>query len=120
MTADAAGATECFVYLTLLGTTEPVTAGRLRLETGRRGDPVELRLSDERFETARMGGLFGALRDAGPDHWGRRVIEKHSGLAAPGELDNLLLVRRFDRERTAHGHRRARMLSAAACFMPLR
>ena len=26
-----------------------------------------------------MKGVFGALRDAGPDYWGRRVIEKHFG-----------------------------------------
>jgi serine/threonine-protein kinase HipA len=30
------------------------------------------------------------LRDAGPDYWGRRVIEKHAGLAQLGELDYLL------------------------------
>ena len=31
------------------------------------------------YETQRMHGLFGALRAAGPDFWGRRVIEKHAG-----------------------------------------
>ncbi len=31
-----------------------------------------------------------ALRDAGPDYWGRRVIEKHAGAAQLGELDYLL------------------------------
>jgi serine/threonine-protein kinase HipA len=30
------------------------------------------------------------LRDAGPDYWGRRVIEKHSGKTTLGELDYLL------------------------------
>ena len=30
------------------------------------------------------------MRDAGPDHWGRRVIEKHAGVAQLGELDYLL------------------------------
>ncbi|MBK6674296.1 MAG: HipA domain-containing protein [Proteobacteria bacterium] len=35
-------------------------------------------------------GLFGALRDAGPDYWGRRVIEKHAGIATLDELDYLL------------------------------
>jgi serine/threonine-protein kinase HipA len=34
--------------------------------------------------------VFGALRDAGPDYWGRRVIEKHAGKAQLGELDYLL------------------------------
>jgi serine/threonine-protein kinase HipA len=34
--------------------------------------------------------VFGALRDAGPDYWGRRVIEKHAGKPQLGELDYLL------------------------------
>lgn len=34
--------------------------------------------------------MFGALRDAGPDGWGRRVIEKHAGKTQLGELDYLL------------------------------
>ncbi len=37
-----------------------------------------------------MNGVFGALRDAGPDDWGRRVIEKYAGKAQLGELDYLL------------------------------
>lgn len=38
-----------------------------------------------------LNGLFGALRDAGPDYWGRRVIERHAGKAQLGELDYLLV-----------------------------
>jgi hypothetical protein len=38
----------------------------------------------------RLGGVFGALRDASPDHWGRRVIERHAGKPQLGELDYLL------------------------------
>jgi serine/threonine-protein kinase HipA len=53
-------------------------------------DPIELKLEERTFETARLKGVFGALRDAGPDYWGRRVIEKHAGKAALGELDYLL------------------------------
>lgn len=34
--------------------------------------------------------MFGALRDAGPDYWGRAVIERHVGKAPLGELDYLL------------------------------
>ena len=34
--------------------------------------------------------MFGALRDAGPDFWGRRVIERRAGKAELGELDYLL------------------------------
>src|SRR6266567_2386967 len=85
---------ECYVYMTLPGETESVTAGRFELSKDRRGnalghfvygksylardnavaiDPLELKLSDETYETTRLNGVFGALRDAGPDYWGRRV-----------------------------------------------
>ncbi|KRQ15553.1 type II toxin-antitoxin system HipA family toxin [Bradyrhizobium manausense] len=105
------GNTECFVYITLPGQTEAVTAGRFQLAKDRRGnalgrfvygksylsrgdavaiDPVELKLSGETYETGRLNGVFGALRDAGPDYWGRRVIEKHAGVPQLGELDCLL------------------------------
>jgi len=105
------GNTECFVYITLPGETESVTAGRFELTKDRRGNalgrfvygksylargnavavyPIELKLSGETYETARLNGVFGALRDAGPDYWGRRVIEKHAGAAQLGELDYLL------------------------------
>jgi serine/threonine-protein kinase HipA len=110
MTSDSRP-TECYVYLTLPGQVEAVTAGRFQLTTDRHGtplgrfiygrsylarpdavpiDPVELRLSTRVHETTRMGGVFGALRDAGPDHWGRRVIERHLRRGELGELDYLL------------------------------
>ncbi|WP_283234561.1 type II toxin-antitoxin system HipA family toxin [Caenibius tardaugens] len=53
-------------------------------------DPVELKLGAKTYETAGLRGVFGALRDAGPDYWGRRVIEKHAGKAELSELDYLL------------------------------
>lgn len=102
---------ECFVYITLPDQTEPVTAGRFVLTPDRHGtaigrfvygrsyrerpdavelDPVELRLAPRTYETTAMNGVFGALRDAGPDYWGRRVIERHVGRAQLGELDYLL------------------------------
>lgn len=105
------GTSECFVYITLPGETEFVTAGRYELTKDRRDsplgrfvygrsylarsdavaiDPVELKLSTNIYETARLNGVFSALRDAGPDYWGRRVIEKHAGVARFGELDYLL------------------------------
>lgn len=34
--------------------------------------------------------MFGALRDASPDYWGRRIIEHHFGSSAPDEIDYLL------------------------------
>jgi serine/threonine-protein kinase HipA len=109
MTSEAPG--ECFVYITLPGETEPVTAGRLALSVDRRGvpegrfvygrsylerpnavalDPVELKLAPRTYATASMGGVFGALRDASPDYWGRRVIQRHLGKAQPSEMDYLL------------------------------
>ena len=104
-------ATECFVYITLPGEVSPVTAGRFVLTKNARGDalgqfvyrakyledtkaveldPVELKLSKRTYETALLNGVFGSIRDAGPDFWGRRVIEKHAGKAKLGELDYLL------------------------------
>jgi hypothetical protein len=53
-------------------------------------DPIELKLSNTTYSTVHLKGVFGALRDAGPDYWGRRVIEKHAGKSALGEMDYLL------------------------------
>jgi serine/threonine-protein kinase HipA len=103
--------TECFVYITLPGTTEPVTAARFELTADRAGtplgrlvygksylersdtvpfDPVELKLTSRVYETTMLKGVFGALRDASPDSWGRRVIERHVGKSPLSELDYLL------------------------------
>jgi serine/threonine-protein kinase HipA len=102
---------ECFVYMMLPGTTKFVTAGRFVLEQDRHGlpegrfvygrsflareeavplDPIELPLTDRTVSTTQLKGVFGALRDASPDHWGRRVIQKHAGLAQLAEIDYLL------------------------------
>lgn len=107
MTSDR----ECFVYIVPPGQTSFVTAGRLRVTPNRDGvnvgefvyrkqyrqradavalDPVELRLQEGTFETARMNGFFGAIRDAMPDSWGRRVIERNAGVAALDDFDYLL------------------------------
>jgi len=110
-TSDEHADNECYVYITLPGRTEAVTAGRFTLTTDRRGtplgrfvygrryldrddsvpiDPVELKLVRRIYETAALNGVFGALRDAGPDYWGRRVIERHAGKPELSELDYLL------------------------------
>ena len=102
---------ECFVYITLPRHIESVTAGRLVLTTDRRGanigrfvygksylaresaveiDPIDLKLSDATYQSARLQGLFSALRDASPDFWGRRVIERHCGKSGLTEIDYLL------------------------------
>jgi serine/threonine-protein kinase HipA len=102
---------ECYVYVMLPGQTQFVTAGRFVLEEDRRGmpvgrfvygrrylarpdavpiDPIELPLSERTYESTRLKGVFGAIRDASPDYWGRRIIEKHAGLALLDEIDYLL------------------------------
>ena len=102
---------ECFVYITLPGRTMPVTAGKFVLQPDRSGlsrglfvygksylahpdkvpiDPIELKLSDRNHETRALKGVFGAFRDAGPDHWGRQVLERHAGKPELGEIDYLL------------------------------
>jgi len=105
------GARECFVYIALPGQAEFVTAARFVLSTDRAGnprgelvygrsylaradavpiDPVELKLSPTTYQTLNLKGVFGALRDASPDYWGRRVIERHSGGGQLTEVDYLL------------------------------
>jgi len=104
-------ASECFVYITLPGETEFVTAGKFELSTNRQGnptgkfvygqsylkrgdtvpiDPLALKLGNKTYETNLLKGVFGALRDASPDYWGRRVIEKYVGKTELGEIDYLL------------------------------
>jgi serine/threonine-protein kinase HipA len=102
---------ECFVYITLPGQTEPVTAGKYQLNTDRQGrpvgqfvygktylsrddrvefDPVELKLRVPSYRTTKLRGNFGALRDSSPDAWGRKLIEKRLGNLAPTEIEYLL------------------------------
>jgi serine/threonine-protein kinase HipA len=102
---------QCFVYITLPGEMSAVTAGRLDLKPNRFGDvvgrfvygqkylarpnaveidPVELLLANRIYETVQSEGIFSALRDAGPDYWGRRVIDRHVHGNKLSELDYLL------------------------------
>lgn len=102
---------KCFVYIMLPGTTHFITAGRFQLLSNRNDvqfgefiygkkylarpdaveiDPGELYLSQQPYRTTRMHGFFGAIRDAMPDYWGRKVIEHHSE-TYPSEFDYLLL-----------------------------
>jgi serine/threonine-protein kinase HipA len=90
-----------YVHVTLSGQTQPVLAGRYILSARSESlvgqfayarsyrerkeavelDPRELKLGSSAFETARAGGVFGALRDATPDAWGRRLIEQQVAAA---------------------------------------
>lgn len=108
MTSDR----ECYVYIVPPGGATFITAGRFRVSHGRDGnpfgefvygkrylerpdavelDPIELRLGKTQYETVRLKGFFGALRDAMPDYWGRRVIERNAGKAYLDEFDYLML-----------------------------
>jgi hypothetical protein len=139
MTSDGT-ATECFVYITLPGETKPVTAGRFVQERQRSGltlgrfvygrrylarpdsvafDPVELKLSDRTYDTIALGGVFGALRDSGPDYWGRRVIERHAGKPQLGELDYLLHSAEELRRASARPDLDAQELFRRMCFNAL-
>lgn len=102
---------ECFVHIVLPGETEFVPAARFqwlpdegglplgRLIYGRRYlerreavplDPLELPLAPRVYETRTLGGVFGAIRDAAPDHWGRRVIQRHLNAIDLPEIEYLL------------------------------
>lgn len=102
---------ECYVYIQMPRSLEVVTCGRFVLTPLPRGagrgrfvygrsyrsrpdavpvDPVNLPISTETFETSRLGGVFGALRDSSPDAWGRFVIERVLGRSDLTEVDFLL------------------------------
>ncbi|MEO8402626.1 MAG: type II toxin-antitoxin system HipA family toxin [Gammaproteobacteria bacterium] len=102
---------KCFVYIVPPGATEFVTAARFQISSTREGtsigefiygknylarpdavelDPIELRLGQTHYETIRMHGFFGAIRDAMPDFWGRRVIERNAGKLGLDEFDYLM------------------------------
>ena len=87
---------EAYVYIQLPGTVETVPAALLRVQTLPDGiqigrfrygdrylarpeavalDPFRLPLAKQVFEFTQLKGIPGAVRDAAPDAWGRRVIE---------------------------------------------
>jgi serine/threonine-protein kinase HipA len=102
----ASDASSCYVYLQLPQSLEAVTCGRFEQQgdVGRFAydksylahpravelEKSELPLRQGPFETAGLGGLFGALRDASPDAWGRRVLESQLGRGGLSEAGILL------------------------------
>lgn len=100
----------CYVFIQLPGVLEIVPCGRLRADeqlgvvAGKfaylpeyleRGDavsidPFELPLKKGTFTTTRLRGMFGAIRDASPDAWGRRVIEHALRVGELSEIQYLL------------------------------
>ena len=104
---------EVYVYIQLPGQLEPVPAALLRVQTLSDGvqigrfrygdryleregaialDPFALPLARQVFEFTQLKGIPGAVRDAAPDAWGRRVIEHQlrAGAADLHEIDYLL------------------------------
>lgn len=104
---------EAYVYIQLPGTLDTVPAALLRVQTLPDGtqvgrlryghrylarpeavalDPFRLPLAKQVFEFTQLKGIPGAVRDAAPDAWGRRVIEHklERGPADLREIDYLL------------------------------
>ena len=102
---------ECHVFVVLPDETDFVVAGRFRVSTTPDGvpvgefvygrsylsrsdavelDPVELRLSERVYQTTRMDGFFGAIRDSMPDYWGRLLMERRFGRTQLEEFDYLI------------------------------
>jgi serine/threonine-protein kinase HipA len=104
---------QAYVYIQLPGALETVPAALLRVQTLPDGaqigrfrygdryverpdavalDPFRLPLARQVFEFTQLKGIPGAVRDAAPDAWGRRVIEHHlaRGPADLQEIDYLL------------------------------
>ncbi len=122
---------ECFVYLQLPRSLEVVPCARFVREPTRGGafigrliygrsflgredavalDPFQLPLSPREYRTAKLNGMFGVLRDAAPDAWGRRVIEHRLGHQDLDEFDYL----------KAAGDDRAGVLSFGSMAVPPR
>jgi serine/threonine-protein kinase HipA len=100
---------QAYIYIQLPGTLNTVPAALLKVEPLRDGtpvgrfrygdrylarpdavaiDPFELPLGDSVYEFTQLKGIPGAVRDASPDAWGRRVIE-HKLDRAPADLTEL-------------------------------
>jgi serine/threonine-protein kinase HipA len=100
---------QAYVYVQLPGTLNTVPAALLKVENLADGtfvgrfrygdrylerrdaiafDPFQLPLGDTVHEFTKLKGIPGAVRDAGPDAWGRRVIE-HKLERKPEDLEEL-------------------------------
>jgi serine/threonine-protein kinase HipA len=100
---------QAYIYVQLPGTLNTVPAALLKVEKLRDGtfvgrfrygdrylerkyaiefDPFQLPLGNTVHEFTRLKGIPGAVRDAAPDAWGRRVIE-HKLQRSPGDLEEI-------------------------------
>ena len=109
--ANRSAPQECYVYITLPGQTKAVIAGRYSLSTDRSGtalgnfvygrsylsrsdaveiDPIGLKLEARIFQTTINSGVFGGIRDASPDYWGRLIVQRALKRSAVTEVEYLL------------------------------
>ena len=100
---------QAYVYVQLPGSLETVPAGLLKIQKPGAGayvgrfrygdrylqradavalDPFRLPLGKDVHEFSTLKGVPGAIRDAGPDAWGRRVIESKLE-RAPEDLEEI-------------------------------
>ncbi len=100
---------QAYIYVQLPGTLNTVPAALLKVEKLSDGtfvgrfrygdrylrrkdavelDPFRLPLGDTVYELTKLKGIPGAVRDAGPDAWGRRVIE-HKLQRGPADLEEI-------------------------------
>jgi serine/threonine-protein kinase HipA len=100
---------QAYVYIQLPGTLNGVPAALLKVEKLRDGtfvgrfrygdrylerkeavefDPFQLPLGNNVYEFTKLKGIPGAVRDASPDAWGRRVIE-HKLQRGPADLEEI-------------------------------
>ena len=100
---------QVYVYVQLPGALDSVPAALLKIEKQTDGtyvgrfrygdrylqrqdavafDPFQLPLGKSVYEFTKLKGIPGAVRDAGPDAWGRRVIE-HKLERSPGDLEEI-------------------------------
>lgn len=90
---------ECFVYIHLPNSLQPITAGKFKWEKAGANsevgtffygrsylenpksialDPFQLPLEEREFQVTTNEGVPGPIRDASPDSWGRYVIQKNT------------------------------------------
>src|SRR5450830_1600174 len=100
---------QVYIYVQLPGTLDTVPAALLKIEKQLDGiyvgrfrygdrylqrqdsvafDPFQLPLGKSVYEFTKLKGIPGAARDAGPDAWGRRVIE-HKLQRSSGDLEEI-------------------------------
>ena len=100
---------QAYIYVQLPGALETVPAALLKIEKQSEGtfvgrfrygdrylqrpdaiafDPFQLPLGKNVYAFTKLKGIPGAVRDAGPDAWGRRVIE-HKLERSPGDLEEI-------------------------------